>query len=417
MLPSKVLGEDIFNFLESKNVTNDKLNRLNITTGDTNFQVSIPVSTNIYIWTIISVSVIGIIGNLLVLVVHLRNVRYMTPFKFLISHLAFCDCLFSFAQIFNVVANGWCTGKSHKWMLNLQFCKITRGSVQLGSLVSVGTILAITIERFHGITQGVPSNARRNAWKKVLIVVCFIWIVAVSSAFPIYVSAKLHNEKCQEEWEEHFGKRWINIYSIYLLLAFCIIPVVSMSLMNGMIICKIKKPGRSRNLYKNMLQDMTRLRRKRDIRVIKILLSIIVMFFICVLPIRVMLIAKSFFYPDGLVWTDTWKIIYTAKFSYPFHVAVNPIIYSMIDKAFRNELFRTLLCCKYKTAGRDTYNIISRNNNGLVSFKPCIRECTDDIEASDLLAIPIDFKYPLLFPEFNKMSKEEKERFHRETYV
>ena len=63
MLPSKVLGEDIFNFLESKNVTNDNLNRLNITTGDKNFQVSIPVPTNIYIWTIISVSVIGIIGN------------------------------------------------------------------------------------------------------------------------------------------------------------------------------------------------------------------------------------------------------------------------------------------------------------------------------------------------------------------
>ena len=413
MPPSKASDEDIFKILEGKNDSNG----LNITTGNIPYSVPIPVHINIYIWTIISVSVIGIIGNLLVLMVHLRNVRYMTPFKFLVGHLAFCDCLFSFAQMFNVVANGWCTGKSHKWMLNLQFCKITRGSVQLGSLVSVGTILAITIERFHGITQGMPSNARRNAWKKVLTVVCFIWIVAVISAFPFYVSAKLDNDKCQEEWEEHFGKRWINIYSIYLLLAFCIIPVVSMSLMNGMIICKIKKPGRSKNLYKNMLQDMARLRQRRDLRVIKILLSIIVMFFICVLPIRVMLVVKSFFDPDGLVWTDPWKIIHTAEFSYPFHVAVNPIIYSIIDKAFRNELFKTLFCCKYKTTGRDTYNIISRNNNVLFSFKPCIRERTDDIEASDLLAIPIDFKYPLLFPELSKMTKEEKERFHRETYV
>ena len=122
-------------------------------------------------WSITSASIIGISGNLLVFIVYLRNYRYITPFKFLVGHLAFCDCLFSFAQVINVVASGWCTGKSHKWMLNLQFCKLTRSSDQLSSLVSVGTILAITIERFQGITQGMPTNARRNVWRKVLAVV------------------------------------------------------------------------------------------------------------------------------------------------------------------------------------------------------------------------------------------------------
>ena len=422
---NKIFNENIFANLEHQSSIkftlhtgqNVACSELDIDKGTTSVLIPIPIAVRIYIWTITGSSIFGITGNLLVLIVYLRSVKRITPFKFLVGHLAFCDCLFSFAQIFNVVASGWYTEKSHNWMLNLQFCKLTRSSDQLSSLVSVGTILAITIERFQGITHGIPSNARRNAWKKVLAVVSFIWIVSLISASPIYVSTELVNEKCQEEWNEILGEQWTKIYSIYMLLTFCLIPVVAMSSMNGMIIRKIKKPSRLNNICKDMLEDMATLRKRRDVRVIKVLLSVIVTFFICVLPIRVMFVAKSFFDLDGLASTDSLKIIYTGRLSYPFHVAINPIIYSIMDKAFRTELFRTLFCCEFKTTGKGTYNIISRNNNVLASFKPRIRELTNHLVASDLLEVPIDFKYPLLFPEIHQMTKEEEELFNRETYI
>ena len=418
-------NEDIFENLEnrssrklifrvSQNVSHRGLKFFN---GFTSVPIFIPIPARIYIWSITSASIIGIIGNLLVLIVYLRNYRYITPFKFLVGHLAFCDCLFSFAQVINVVASGWCTGKSHKWMLNLQFCKLTRSSDQLSSLVSVGTILAITIERFQGITQELPTNARRNVWRKALAVISLIWIVSLISSSPIYLSSELVDEKCQEDWNRNLGEQWTKLYSVYMLLVFCLFPMAAMSLMNGMIIQKIKKPSRQNNICKNLPKDMIRLRKRREFRVIKILLSIIIMFFVCVLPLRVMFVVKSFFDLDSLATTDSLKIIYTARLSYPFHVAINPIIYSIIDKAFRTELLRIFLCCACNTTGNDNSSFISRNNNNLTFCKLCILEQTEDIETSDLLAIPIDLKYPLLFPEIHQMTKEEEERFNRETYI
>ena len=60
---------------------------------------------------------------------------------------------------------------------------------------------------------------------------------------------------------------------------------------------------------------------------------------------------------------------------------------------------------------------MSRNNNKLTSLKVCIREQKDDLETSDLLAIPTDLKYSLLFPELHQMTNEEEKHFHRETFV
>ena len=180
-------------------------------------------------------------------------------------------------------------------MLNLQFCKITRSSDQLSSLVSVGTILAITIEIFQAITRGMPTNARRNVWRKALAVVSLIWIVSLISSSPIYLSSELVDEKCQEDWNRNLGEQWTKLYSIYMLLVFCLIPMAAMSLMIGKIIQKIKKPSRLNNICKNLPKDMVRLRKRREFRVIKILLSIIITFFICVFPIRVMFVVKSFF--------------------------------------------------------------------------------------------------------------------------
>ena len=89
--------EEIFKWLSNGNSTSfNGLNRTrhnvpaNIYKGET-----ISTLIRIYAWTAVSVSVLGIIGNLLVLLVYLKKFREITPFKFLISHLAICDLMFS----------------------------------------------------------------------------------------------------------------------------------------------------------------------------------------------------------------------------------------------------------------------------------------------------------------------------------
>ena len=45
---------------------------------------------------------------------------------------------------------------------------------------------------------------------------------------------------------------------------------------------------------------------------------------------------------------DPLSIVYKGSLSYPLHVAVNPVIYSIIDRAFMEELKRVFFCCKCK---------------------------------------------------------------------
>ena len=368
---------------------------VNVSKGIIPYAIPIHVSVRIYMWTMTSASIIGIVGNLLVLMVYLRNCRDVTPFKFLISHLAFCDLLFSCAQLFDVGANGWYSQEDYTWKFKPQLCKLTRSSVHLSSLVSVGTILAITVERFQGIRQGIRINSRSNVWKKVVTGVCLIWLIAVCSDIPVFMSIKLVDKECQEHWEEPFGKGWTKSYSLYLLLVFCLIPMFAMTWMNGMIIFEMKKPSRSSRIYRNMLESMAKFKKRRDMRAIKILVTIIVVFFVCVLPIRIMFVVSSFHDIESEKETNAWfKIVYKGSLSYPLHVAVNPLIYSIIDRTFREDLKRILFCgCK------------------------CITDREIEVQGNDLPEEAVSPKCNLLCEFPYKKAEKKKKYFQKETNV
>ena len=376
-------NEDIFRILQGSRQSLNQTKLIpNISNGfakTNNTVYTVPLPIKIYLWTITVTSVIGIIGNVLVLLVYLRNCREMTPFKFLISHLAFCDLLFSIAQIFELDSNGWYAHGTFTWMLDLNLCKFTRSSVHLGSLVSVGTILVITIERFQGLTQGILINLQCNKWKKVFVGTGFIWIIAVCSDIPIFMSVELINNTCRES----FGTDWDKALSIYLLLVSCLFPMVAMLWMNGKIIFELKKPCRTTTLYKSMLKNTAQLKKRKDMRVVKILVTVIIAFFICVLPIRIMWVVQSFF---DFERTDTWSVFYKGYLSYPLHVAVNPVIYSIIDKNFRKNLIGILLCRKWKSATSNNAHFTSSNNNSFsVSLGLRLRSKIMKIKSNDTL--------------------------------
>ena len=417
MLPtasSKISTEDVFKFLDGVNNTTDALNGLNISNGNThynNVSVSIPVLMKIYVWTITSAFGVGILGNLLVLMVYLKNFRGITPFKSLISHLAVCDSLFSLTQIFNVAFNVWYKGK----VLNSKLCKLIRGSFQLSSLVSVGAILAIVVERFTATRKGIRSNTPGNTWKKIVTGVCLTWIMALSSDIPIFMSTVIVNEGCHEDWKEYFGKEFGKVYSIYLLLAFCLVPMSAIGLMNGMMILETKKPVKSSISYYSMLENMER--KRKDMQVVQVLVAITTVFFVCILPTRIMSAVSSFSGLESLEKTDTWSFAYTLKLLYSLHVAVNPVIYGIIDKTFRNEILRILFCCEVKEAENDTSSLTSESSSSLISLKQGMDEKVNDLEDDDLLTITATSKGTLLLFHQHRKTKEEEKCFQRETII
>ena len=419
---NRISDAEVFSFLNNSTVpsgsnVSNALKGLIISNGITAYQSPVPFSTKICVWAITSASGIGIIGNLLVLIVCLGKFRNITPFKFLIGHLAFCDSLFSFTHIFNIAANGWYTDRSYGWIFNSKLCKLSMAGTHLSSLVSVGAILAIAAERFHGIKQEMLSNTPSKIWKKIVGGVCIIWIVAVSSDIPIFLSTRLVNTECQEERKEYFGTEWVKVYSIYLLLVFCLIPMAAMSLMSGMIIMQLKKPVRSSISYYSMLENIIESRKRRGTEDVKILVAIIIAFFVCILPTRCTFVVWSFFDPDSLKITETWSID-SAKLLHSLHVAVNPVIYCVIDKAFRKHLLGIIFCCENEETEIEASSLISeQSSSSLVSLELCIRETITELETDDSLTIPINSKGAMLLFEQHKKANDMRNCFHKETYI
>ena len=300
------------------------------------------------ILTIASASAAGITGNTLVVLVYLRAHKKITPFKFLIIHLAVCDLLFSFAQMVQIypwLQLSW-LDSNVQWT-NKVGCQFSCSIVLLGSLVSIGTILVITVDRFQGITKRIPENMRDNQWPKVALRIITIWCICIGSIIPTFISTEIDAQgKCREPWHKAFGNTGRQAYSVYLLLVSCVIPAALMAIMHGMIILKLRKPIQFSGIYRNMQEAIVKKRNKQDIRIVKILVTIVVAFVICVLPQRIVWVVISF---SNLTPHERWPLIVSGYMPYPFQAAVNPLIYSIIDKDFRKELISLItiiLCCK-----------------------------------------------------------------------
>ena len=419
---SKIDPSYFFELLSNGNSTSNTGFNITLQNVTTDIYKSNTISSliRIYAWTILCVSIIGIIGNLLVLLVYLKKFRDITPFKFLICHLAVCDLLFSFVMVFAVIANGWYKRwMSYTWMFNSLSCKIIMVGTQLSMLVSVGAIFAVTVERFQGIRQGTLSNTRSNVWRKVLAGVCLIWVASVGSGIPIFMLTKLATYRCQNKGYKHLGKGWIKIYSIYLLLFFCLIPMIAIALMNRKICLEIKKPVRSNNLYGHIPENIAALSRRRDMRIVRILIIITVSFFILVLPMRAIFAVLSFFDLESLEITHGLSIsLYVARLSYLLlHAAVNPVMYSIIDKNFRKDLANVFVCHERNVSKWYPFTCLISRNSTWTSSKMGVSNRENLHKKGDLHRITINSECSLLANERYEKGDKQKKCFQTEMCV
>ena len=318
---------------------------------------------------ILITSVFGIIGNAVVLSTHLANYREITTFRLLICHLAASDLLFATTQILKAVPtfredyqqedviklqeqlqeqkqsaspeNATAQRiKHYQWPFGKTGCKFTRTSYLAGSVVAVGTILLIALERYQGIMN--PMKAGLDSYKrtKLGIGLGLIWIITTVSVVPVWVASDVIDNECAHDWESHLGQSSMEGYRLFVLIAFCLVPATALSILYGRIIRWLRH---SHGIKTTLSIMAAQNRKERDMRVIKLLLAVVILFFICVLPIRIMEVVLTFVDHTKLSKATFFSVVYCGLIPYPFHVATNPIIYSFVDLKFRQTLLR-LLC-------------------------------------------------------------------------
>lgn len=269
----------------------------------------------------------GLAGNLLVIAVLFKNRKTLPYTKVLICQLAFVDALFSVNNLVSEIHLFW----SPKWILGLGMCKFITSTYTLSSLLSIGYILVIALERYFGILY----SMKRKLSSKYMVYGCVgvNFIIGIAAVIPLLCISVIDQHGVCYDFKIHGGEKFEQIYNWVLLVVYIIIPMLVISYIYICIIRYLTIQAKQNTAINR--EDIRLKRNKSNRRTMKILLSIMVAFLACVLPTRLCKLYIAYFRDGRMSWFQMELIRYVTTITYSLHLCVNPIIYSAVDRENR----------------------------------------------------------------------------------
>ena len=291
-----------------------------------------------YFWVsgicLVVVGMFGLFGNLTNFIILWQGNLRKNSFYQLLNALAFFDICF-------IVSFGIRDGYQALACepQNEYVSHFTYQALNIALTGSTYMTIAISLERYLGICR--PRwKTRRGAWRYVLPVV----IITVSYNLPRFferqyfiVNGTLESNTTEFSHSESykFGYHFLASTIINTL-----IPMASLVVLNGAIIATITRNSRQ-------LQEVVGCDSHRRKNMTNILFSIVTCFIIFHLP-RV--IYKSLYYfgnSDDAFRRKWWFIVPIKKLTLMMNSSINFVIYCLLGKTFRNELYRFLRLSRY----------------------------------------------------------------------
>ncbi|KAK2141589.1 hypothetical protein LSH36_1073g00035 [Paralvinella palmiformis] len=287
-------------------------------------------------------TLIGVIGNTLVIYVILSKQKMRTVTNLLLLNLAIADL--SFVTICPpFTAYQFAT---YQWPFGNVACKLMHYLLNVTAYVTVYTLVLISVIRYMTIVHNTRTIRFRTRTNIVLMIIA-IWACMCAVNIPILMSygVQLLNPDdpskgiiC-ENWGIEVGQR---LYATFFCFAY-ILPLAMVAKFSIFILRHIKK---QRSV---MLNKRTRGQDKKR-QASRLIILVVVIFALFWLPVHIHLLVAYFGnIPTNPVYNTIsvfWNVL-----AY-FNSCVNPIIYNYASRDFRNG-FRDAVCCiRYRRLGR-----------------------------------------------------------------
>lgn len=204
---------------------------------------------------------------------------------------------------------------------------------------SVLSLVAIAIDRYLAVARPLE---RRTTSDKTKYIIIAIWILSVSMCIPPMKSYKLIILESGASFCI-VGRGSASLSKLYILVGFVvtfIVPFLIMSTLYGIIGRKL----RMRRLPGNPLEVSQAHALKTSRHVTKMMVTVVITFAICMLPIQIYLLVR-FFHPDSLTAENRfWGMSLTVLINNA-NCFTNPCIYAIFNQKFRLGFKKVLLCC------------------------------------------------------------------------
>ncbi|XP_033849715.2 chemokine XC receptor 1-like [Acipenser ruthenus] len=280
------------------------------------------------------VIVLSLIGNLLVLwiLVKCENLKSITNIFTL--NLAVSDLLFTFSLPF------WAFTYTYRygWVFGGDMCKVIQATFYGGFYSGILFLTMMTIHRYIAVVHPLYDLGSRKSCYGITATVV-IWLVSILAVVPVIYFNEVKAEQSDSnvmtcDYHTHPWKQ-IGAYqqNVFFLVAFSVI-----------IYC-----------YFRILQKLLQSKTHKRYRTVKLIFSIVVVFFFGWAPFNVVIFLRTLVHFDIQYFTDCtvskhldYALYICRKIAF-FHCCLNPVFYAFMGVKFRNHL-KTLLqkCWFYK---------------------------------------------------------------------
>ena len=283
---------------------------------------------------------ISLVGNSMVIISVKKNLlgKMRTVNNYFIANMSLADLLFSIQNIFSVVTYIIFGGA---WKVQGDFgqacCKLDMFSTVVLMLATVLSLLAIAMDRFFAVFYPMKKLVTARVGNIVLILT---WLLSALYSAPLLYFSELKAigafRFCdfKEEASERFFQ-WYTVQTTIFALALLIILIVYTAI--SIKLLKSKLPGAQS-------ENTKRRRAKRNRDISKMLVTLVVVFYVCFLPFWVVQLSSHFGFLH-LIRNTAFHFI--SNLLLLTSGAVNPFIYVIFNPYFRMSFryFGAKVCC------------------------------------------------------------------------
>ncbi|XP_028396930.1 octopamine receptor 1-like [Dendronephthya gigantea] len=300
---------------------------------------------------------LGLVGNIMVLMVVFMNKSMRTTTNILLVNLSSSDIVYTLLGMPGYMITDIC---NQRWILGRAMIMICHGVSMLSIAASALTLIAIAFERYLAIVYPLKDRVR-NKNKARFWMLFTIWVFSVAIASPYFITSTTKTVPLHVRENGKITLRNIKFVDVemnvlewrvyYMIMFVClhVFPFVSLGILYSGIARSIRKPdkrlnetepvGEARNQTVSGMSE--RNRRKTTLMVIAILVG----FFICYFPFHLLYIINMLFKD---VENHRVIIVSSLRIVISLNTALNPIIYSLLSKRFRDKFRAILSCCQHK---------------------------------------------------------------------
>ncbi|XP_028415345.1 substance-P receptor-like [Dendronephthya gigantea] len=309
----------------------------NLSSAPDNSTATRPFSTSFQIWSGVFFVVLALnfIGNILVVGLITAERKFHSTMNYLFVNMAFSDFLAGVFSLLWYIANYVAPKWKSDWV-----CRVVAANsiTVLSGLVSIFTLTAITLERYHAILKPLEH---RMSWSRFRIILLVIWSLSIIFSLPYFIFIQFVEGDSSKICIFLLGK-WQRQLLTTLMFSF-------MYVCPNIIICvayvKIVKYLWCNEENNEMKESHKALLRSRK-KITKLLGSVLILFNLCTFPNFI----GDFMLSFGAIGYGHWfpQIVFLIQL---VSTCVNPLIFFVQSNQFRKRLLEAI-CCRLKAIER-----------------------------------------------------------------